>query len=78
MAWKKVEVLFEEMTERDGKNYVTGHTKEYLRIGVPYEPEQSRPVDQSVKRDRTYFTFTNYALNFCIDYIKMNIKYWRS
>ena len=38
---KKVEVLFEEMTERDGKNYVTGHTKEYLRIGVPCEPEQA-------------------------------------
>ena len=38
---KKVEVLFEEMTERDGKNYVTGYTKEYLRIGVPCEPEQA-------------------------------------
>ena len=38
---RKVEVLFEEMTERDGKNYVTGHTKEYLRIGVPCEPEQA-------------------------------------
>ena len=38
---KKVEVLFEEMTECDGKNYVTGHTKEYLRIGVPCEPEQA-------------------------------------
>ena len=37
----QVEVLFEEMTERDGKNYVTGHTKEYLRIGVPCEPEQA-------------------------------------
>ena len=38
---KKVEVLFEETTERDGKNYVTGHTKEYLRIGIPCEPEQA-------------------------------------
>ena len=38
---KKVEVLFEEMTERDGENYVTGYTKEYLRIGVPCEPEQA-------------------------------------
>lgn len=36
-----MEVLFEEMTERDGKNYVTGHTKEYLRIGVPCESEQA-------------------------------------
>ena len=70
---KKVEVLFEEMTERDGKNYVTGHTKEYLRIGVPCEPEQADRWTNQLKRDRTYFTFTNYALNFCIDYIKMNI-----
>ena len=30
-----------KLTERDGKNYVTGHTKEYLRIGVPCEPEQA-------------------------------------
>ena len=33
-----------------------------------------RPVDQSVKRDRTYFTFTNYALNFCIDYTGEDFK----
>ena len=73
-----VEVLFEEMTERDGKNLChrahQGISADWgsMRTGT------GRPVDQSVKRDRTYFTFTNYALNFCIDYIKMNMKYWRS
>lgn len=38
---KKVEVLFEELIQRDGMHYVTGHTKEYLRIGVPCEPEKA-------------------------------------
>ena len=38
---KKVEVLFEELVERDGESYVTGHTKEYLRIAVPCRPEEA-------------------------------------
>ena len=38
---KKVEVLFEEMTERDGKIMSTGTPRNSLRIGVPCEPEQA-------------------------------------
>lgn len=38
---KKVEVLFEELTEKDGKSYVTGHTKEYLRIAVPCSQKEA-------------------------------------
>ena len=70
---KKVEVLFEEMTKLCHRAH-QGISADWgsMRTGT------GRPVDQSVKRDRTYFTFTNYALNFCIDYIKMNMKYWRS
>ena len=30
---KKVEVLFEEMTERDGKNYVTGTPRNICGLG---------------------------------------------
>lgn len=37
---KKVEVLFEEVVEREGRKYVTGHTREYLRIAVPCEGEE--------------------------------------
>ncbi|XCP83414.1 tRNA (N(6)-L-threonylcarbamoyladenosine(37)-C(2))-methylthiotransferase MtaB [Roseburia hominis] len=36
---KKVEVLFEEVIWREGGKYLTGHTKEYLRIAVPCESE---------------------------------------
>ena len=32
---KDVEVLFEEIIEKDGSRYAVGHTKEYLRIIVP-------------------------------------------
>ena len=30
-----VDVLFEEITEKDGARYAVGHTKEYLRIMNP-------------------------------------------
>lgn len=33
---KKVEVLFEEVIEKDGGKYITGHTKEYIKIAVPF------------------------------------------
>ena len=32
---KEVEVLFEEIIEKEGIRYAVGHTKEYLRIIVP-------------------------------------------
>ena len=32
---KEVEVLFEEIVEKDGARYATGHTKEYMKIQVP-------------------------------------------
>ncbi len=38
---RKVSVLIEEKIERDGIEYVTGHTKEYFRVEIPY-------VDQKV------------------------------
>ena len=60
------------MVRQEDAVLVLFRMREVMRTGT------GRPVDQSVKRDRTYFTFTNYALNFCIDYIKMNMKYWRS
>lgn len=37
---KKVEVLFEEVISRDGREYITGHTREYLRIAVPCEGKE--------------------------------------
>lgn len=39
---RELEVLFEEIMERDGERYAVGHTKEYLRIAVPCkeEPEE--------------------------------------
>ena len=32
---KEVEVLFEEVSSKDGKKMITGHTREYLRVSVP-------------------------------------------
>lgn len=34
---KTVEVLFEEVIEKDGVKMVTGHTKEYVKIAIPME-----------------------------------------
>lgn len=36
-AGKKAEVLFEEKTEIDGREYYSGHTREYLKVTVPAE-----------------------------------------
>lgn len=37
---KTAEVLFEEVISRDGRKYITGHTREYLRIAIPCEREE--------------------------------------
>lgn len=34
---KPVEVLFEEVLEEDGVKMMTGHTKEYMKVTVPYK-----------------------------------------
>lgn len=36
---KKVDVLFEEIIEKDGEKFIIGHTKEYVKIAVPYTSE---------------------------------------
>lgn len=38
---KTVEVLFEEVIEKDGVKMVTGHTKEYMKIAIPMEEGNS-------------------------------------
>lgn len=43
---KTVDVLFEEIIERDGVKFVTGHTKEYLRISVPFVGEEADWINQ--------------------------------
>ena len=43
---KTVDVLFEEIIERDGMKLVTGHTKEYLRIAVPFVGEEKDWINQ--------------------------------
>ena len=37
MSWlgRTVEVLFEEIIEKDGERFLIGHTKEYMKIAVP-------------------------------------------
>lgn len=44
---KEVEVLFEEIIEKDGRTLAVGHTKEYMKIGVDCGPnEESNWVNQ--------------------------------
>lgn len=38
---KKVEVLFEELIEKDGESCVAGHTREYMRIVMPCSKEDA-------------------------------------
>ena len=42
----KVKVLFEEIIERDGEQYITGHTPEYLRVIVPYSSKMDTWVGE--------------------------------
>lgn len=46
---KDVEVLFEEIIERDGIRYATGHTREYLRVMAPCQED---PEDAWVNQMR--------------------------
>lgn len=38
---KSVEVLWEEILEKDDEKYITGHTKEYVKVVLPYEEHMS-------------------------------------
>ena len=51
-----VEVLFEEITEKDGIRYATGHTKEYLRIIHPCGDE---PEDKWINQIKTITLMDN-------------------
>lgn len=46
-----VEVLFEEPVEIDGTLYMTGHTKEYLKVAVPAEEVQENETKEIVIQD---------------------------
>ena len=51
-----VEVLFEEITEKDGIRYASGHTKEYLRIMHPCGDE---PEDKWINQIKTITLMDN-------------------
>ena len=39
-----MEVLLEEDVEIDGKTYMTGHSKEYIKVAVPKNNEKANDV----------------------------------
>lgn len=39
---RQVQVLFEEKTQRDGREYYCGHTREYISVTVPNEGQDLR------------------------------------
>lgn len=45
---KKVEVLLEEQVEIDGISYMVGHTKEYVKVGVVYQPNLKNKLASGV------------------------------
>ena len=47
---KEVEVLFEEVTEKEGRKMVTGHTREYLRISVPCTEDGEESWTNQIKK----------------------------
>ena len=48
---RTVEVLFEETVEKDGKIWMAGHTKEYLKIAVPAEEACENEIREIVIQD---------------------------
>ena len=43
-AERPMEVLLEEDVEIDGKTYMTGHSKEYIKVAVPKKNEKSNDI----------------------------------
>lgn len=52
---KKTEILLEEETEIDGKAYMIGHTREYVKAVVPLEKGREKP-DGRGSPDRNAYT----------------------
>ncbi len=53
---KEVEILIEEMVERDGRKIQTGHTKEYIRVGMESEENlQNQIVKAKIGEDSDFF-----------------------
>ncbi|MGN0406369.1 MAG: tRNA (N(6)-L-threonylcarbamoyladenosine(37)-C(2))-methylthiotransferase MtaB [Bariatricus sp.] len=47
---KEAEVLFEEVTEKEGQKMVTGHTREYLKISVPCTADGEEKWTNQIKK----------------------------
>ncbi len=53
---KEVEILIEEMVKRDGRKIQTGHTKEYIRVGMESEENlQNQIVKAKIGEDSDFF-----------------------
>ena len=48
---KKIEVLFEESKEINGKNYMLGHTKNYIEVAVETNDDFSGKICKVIVQD---------------------------
>lgn len=52
---KKVELLIEEAQVIDGKTWQVGHTKEYVRAGIPGEEDRSNEIVRGIAGETIFF-----------------------